>query len=66
MTNTHVNALEHAYTGRMVFGTWFYALDTIAIRVVYAEPDFQDRNGMIGAWRPTTAQSRIRVIRPGG
>jgi hypothetical protein len=66
LSTTHIEALDDKLIGRTVFAVWLYSLDFVNVRVVYAEPNFRDRNALIGAWHPDTAPSRLRVAPAGG
>lgn len=45
---------------RIVFAVWFYILDRFSVRVMYAEPG-ERRQGLIGAWHPTSVSKCIRI-----
>ncbi len=61
LTNSQIYALDGEQTGRTVYATWLYALNYVSVRVVYAEPKWEDREGMRGTWHPSTATSKLRI-----
>jgi hypothetical protein len=63
LVNTHVQALDDKLTGKTVYATWFYCLDHLNVRVVYAEPEHQNRAGMFGTWHPSAPSKYLHVVR---
>lgn len=47
--------------GKPAFATWFYVTGCIAVNIMYAEPT-ERRQGLIGAWHPSTISKRIALL----
>lgn len=45
---------------RVVFASWFYVIDKLAINVMYAEPG-EHRRGLVDAWHPSHIGKHIRI-----
>lgn len=49
--------------GRVSFATWYYAVDHLAVNVMYAIPG-EMRHGLVKAWHPASSGKHIRILRP--
>ncbi|MDO9475141.1 MAG: hypothetical protein Q7L07_00420 [Pseudohongiella sp.] len=47
--------------GKPAFATWFYVAGSIAVNVMYAEPN-ERRQGLIGSWHPSTISKRLALL----
>ncbi len=55
------NLESDSVAGRCVYATWFYIVGSVAINIIYAEPD-ECRRGLIGSWNPKKITKRLRVV----
>ena len=55
---SHVETVQLG--GRVVFASWFYVIDKLAINVMYSEPG-EHRRGLVDAWHPSHIGKHIRI-----
>lgn len=47
--------------GRIAYARWFYVVDRLAVKVIYAEPSVRHRS-LVHAWHPSSIGKRVRVV----
>lgn len=57
---SEIYAAKDQRLGRMVYGTCFYHLDTLNVRIVYAEPQ-ERREGLLGTWHPSSVRKYLKI-----
>ena len=69
-TGLHHPCIKHAgcsqvekvqLAGRIVYASWFYVVDNVAVNIMYAEPS-EHRKGLAHAWHPSSVGKRVRII----
>ncbi len=47
--------------GRCAYAAWFYIVGTVAVNVMYAEPN-EHRKGLVNSWNPKRITKRLRIV----
>lgn len=45
----------------VVYASWFYVIDKVAVNIMYAEPD-EHRKGLTHAWHPVNIGKLLRIV----
>lgn len=46
--------------GKCMFATWFYVVDAVTVRIMYAEPE-ERRKGLANAWHPSAISKKVCI-----
>lgn len=56
----HSDITAAKLNGHIAYAVWFYILDRLTVRVMYAEPG-ERRQGLVDAWHPSNVKKCIRI-----
>ncbi len=48
-------------SGNVVYASWFYVVDKVAVNVIYAEQS-ERRKGLVHAWHPLSMGKHVRIV----
>jgi hypothetical protein len=57
----HSNLDTANIAGKCVYASWFYIIDSVAVNVMYAEPN-EYRKGLVNSWNPRSITKRLRIV----